>query len=60
MDQAALENALQVLTQCPNRHFVLFFCIVQEGIRIFDFQDFIVNLAGMEFGAGAHPGLQVS
>ena len=26
----------------------------------FDLQDFIVNLAGMEFGAGAHPGLQVS
>ena len=22
-------------------------------------QDFIVNLAGMEFGAGGHPGLQV-
>ena len=54
MDQAALETALQVSFVSLPRLFSW------NSVSSFNpiLQDFIVNLAGMEFGAGAHPGLQ--
>ena len=71
MDQAALETALQVilLLLTSNSLFQLHLFVLAShadlsllGVFVIEcclLQDFIVNLAGMEFGAGANPGLQV-
>lgn len=73
MDQAALETALQVTSLISAVYLIDFNWMklllmghadlaLPEYSSIFEkcsLQDFIVNLAGMEFGAGGHPGLQV-
>ena len=59
MDQAALETALQVTNFMPVISCHGESCADMGDCKWCRLQDFIVNLAGMEFGAGGHPGLQV-